>query len=357
MQLDYSLSVNNVSKYFGTFKALSNISFNAKKGEFVTLLGPSGCGKTTLLRIIAGFIEPEEGTIMFGNKIVNDVPPYKRNTAMCFQSYALFPHKSVYENIRFGLRMRKIPENLHREKVDEAMKMVNLTGLEQRKPYELSGGQQQRVALARSIVVRPDILLFDEPLSNLDAKLREKVRIEIRDIQKSVGITTIYVTHDQSEALAISDKILSMNNGAILQEADPRTIYESPNSKFVADFIGVANILSGKLISKKEDQCIFNTEIGEISTNKHYQSIPDKVSLCIRPEDFYPLLEGERPANTNIITGKVENSVYMGNMLDLFIKVNKLLLRANVSNDYKIEQGAIIDIAIPYNKIHIVNEA
>lgn len=212
MLTNYSLSVSSVSKYFGTFKALNNITFNVKKGEFVTLLGPSGCGKTTLLRIIAGFIDPEEGIIMFGDRIVNDVPPNKRNTAMCFQSYALFPHKSVYENVRFGLRMRKVPENLHKEKVEEAMKMVNLTGLEQRRPYELSGGQQQRVALARSIVVKPEILLFDEPLSNLDAKLREKVRIEIRELQKRMGITTIYVTHDQSEALAISDKIKFFTN-------------------------------------------------------------------------------------------------------------------------------------------------
>ena len=350
-----SLSINNIVKKFGDFTALDNISFDIEPGKFVTLLGPSGCGKTTILRVIAGLLEPDEGQIFFNGKIMNDVPPNKRNTAMCFQSYALFPHKTVYENIRFGLRMKKVPDAEQKARIEEAMAMVNITGLGQRKPYELSGGQQQRVALVRMIVVRPDIFLFDEPLSNLDAKLREKVRVEIREVQKTMGITAIYVTHDQAEALAISDTIISMKQGSITQKADPRTIYDFPRTKFVADFIGTANIISAKLGSKKGEFVEVATPIGSFIANNAHQIKDKEIALCIRPEDLHPILTGEeRPENMNIITGKIRNSVYMGNILDLFFKVGDHMIRASISKDYVIEEGAIIDFAIPFDKVLIV---
>ena len=220
---------------------------------------------------------------------------------MCFQSYALFPNKTVYENIRFGLRMRKIPQEEHKDRVEEAMAMVNLTGLGSRKPYELSGGQQQRVALARCIVVRPKLLLFDEPLSNLDAKLREKVRVEIREVQKQLGITAIYVTHDQAEALAISDCIITMNTGTIIQNAAPRDIYDRPNSRFVADFIGTANIIPCSVCAKETNHhYIVESAYGKLSVIDPDSTLNAgaEAYLCIRPEDLHPI--------TSDIRGRVE---------------------------------------------------
>jgi ABC-type Fe3+/spermidine/putrescine transport system ATPase subunit len=346
--------VNNVVKKFGNVTVLKGISFHIEPGEFVTLLGPSGCGKTTILRIIAGFLDPEEGQVLFNDKVVNNVKPNKRNTAMCFQSYALFPNKTVYENIRFGLRMRKVPSDEQRQRVENAIAMVNLTGLGDRKPYELSGGQQQRVALARAIVVNPDILLFDEPLSNLDAKLRERVRMEIREVQKAMGITTIYVTHDQAEALSISDNVIAMSNGTIVQKASPRAIYDYPSTEFVADHIGAANIIPAEMGSAKGDFVEVNTPIGCLYANNFHHIKDQKIALCIRPEDLHPVLKKERMENMNIITGKIRNAIYMGNQLDLFFLVNDYLIRASVPKDYIIEEGATIDFAIPRDKVLVV---
>ena len=283
------LTVRNLNKYYGDFKALDDINFEISEGQFVTLLGPSGCGKTTLLRIIAGFMGSDSGEIYFGDTLMNDVPPEQRDTAMCFQSYALFPNKTVYENIRFGLRMRKVPKDEQRRRVEEAMEMVNLSALGDRKPYELSGGQQQRVSLARCVVVRPKLLLFDEPLSNLDAKLREKVRVEIREVQKHLGITAIYVTHDQAEALAISDRIITMNAGRIMQNAAPREIYDRPSSRFVADFVGTANIVPCAVISRNGSRYTVRSEYGELCAEDPGCSLKvgEKGCLCIRPEDLH----------------------------------------------------------------------
>ena len=345
------LSVRNLVKYFGDFQALGGISFDIEPGHFVTLLGPSGCGKTTLLRLIAGFIEADDGEIMFDGKIMNDIAPEKRNTAMCFQSYALFPHKSVKENIRFGLRMRKVPREQHDDLVAEAVKMVNLEGLEDRKPYELSGGQQQRVSLARAIVVRPNVLLFDEPLSNLDAKLREKVRVEIRELQKNLGITSIYVTHDQAEALAISDEIVSMNHGEIVQIADPRSIYDRPKSRFVADFIGTANIIPGSVVGDSEGVHKFKTPVGEFSSKCELPEDGKNLAICLRPEDFSIVQES---GGLNVFTGKVRNAVYMGNALDLFVQQGEHIVRASVDKQYIVDEGSLINLYVPLDRVHIV---
>ena len=346
------VSICNLVKYFGNFKALDGVSFDIQPGHFVTLLGPSGCGKTTLLRTIAGFLEPDEGEVVFDGKIMNDVPPNKRNTAMCFQSYALFPHKSVYENVRFGLRMRKVPRDDHERRVKEALEMVNMGHLGQRKPYELSGGQQQRVALARAIVVRPDVLLFDEPLSNLDAKLREKVRVEIREVQQNVGITSIYVTHDQAEALAISDKIVSMSGGKIEQIADPRTVYDKPKNRYVADFIGAANIIPGNLVDKEDNLIRIRTPVGDFLSPTALEGDGKDIAVCLRPEDFsiIPTVESA----DNVFTGRVRKAVYMGNALDLFVQKGEHIVRASVDKEYIVTEGSTVSLKISSERVHTV---
>ena len=350
------LYVRNLSKYYGDFQALKHVSFDIEPGHFVTLLGPSGCGKTTLLRTIAGFLEADEGEIYFDDKLINDVPPNKRDTAMCFQSYALFPNKTVYENIRFGLRMHKVPREEHDPRVREAMAMVNLQGLEKRKPYELSGGQQQRVALARAIVVRPQILLFDEPLSNLDAKLREKVRVEIREVQQSTGITAIYVTHDQAEALAISDRIITMSQGEIIQNDDPRSIYDRPNSKYVADFIGTANIIPCTILERKSNQFVVDSAYGKLKALDDDCSLNagSECSMLIRPEDLIPLFDNIEPIQDNKITGNIHNAVYMGNALDLFVQVGGQMLRANISKDYVVKEGTELSFTVKPEKVRLL---
>lgn len=349
------LTIRNLTKYYGDFKALDNISFDISGGQFVTLLGPSGCGKTTLLRIIAGFLTCESGEVYFGDTLMNDVPPNKRDTAMCFQSYALFPNKTVYENIRFGLRMRKVPQEEHKARVEEAMAMVNLTGLGNRKPYELSGGQQQRVALARCIVVRPKLLLFDEPLSNLDAKLREKVRVEIREVQKQLGITAIYVTHDQAEALAISDRIITMNAGTIIQNAAPRDIYDRPNSRFVADFIGTANIIPCSVRAREgEHRHIVDSAYGQLTVVDPDCSLEAGADayLCIRPEDLHPVTPDMDASNS--ISGIVRTAVYMGNLLDMFVDVGDTQLRASITKDWDVQAGNPISFSVAPEKIRLL---
>src|SRR5574344_1750142 len=229
------------------FYAVHDLSLDIKPGSFVTLLGPSGCGKTTTLRMIGGFESPDEGEIYLGDKPINALPPNKRDTAMVFQSYALLPHYNIFDNVAYGLKLRKLPKEEIRDRVLKILDLVELTGMETRMTNQLSGGQQQRVALARALVIEPSVLLFDEPLSNLDAKLRVQMRTEIRRIQQEVGITAIYVTHDQSEAMAISDNIIIMNKGVVAQKGTPQEIYYNPVNEFVADFIGEANFLRGTM--------------------------------------------------------------------------------------------------------------
>jgi len=234
------------SKQTGEVTAVDDVSLEIEKGEFVTLLGPSGCGKTTTLRLIAGFEFPTSGRIILAGQRLDDVPPNRRDMAMVFQSYAIFPHLNVLENITYGLRIKKLAAAEIRRKADEVMKLTQLTGLEDRAPNQLSGGQQQRVALARALVVEPKVLLFDEPLSNLDAKLREEMRFEIRDLQKRLGITAIYVTHAQEEALVMSDRIAIIHQGKLAQLGTPEEIYERPRSRFVADFIGFLGFIPAR---------------------------------------------------------------------------------------------------------------
>src|SRR5262245_44846157 len=242
------LDLEHVSKHFGPTVAVREVSLDVRDGEFVVLLGPSGCGKTTTLRMIAGFLAPTGGKVRVGGKDVTTLPPWKRNAGMVFQSYALFPHLTVAENVAFGLQMRKLPKPEIPGRVAEALALVRLGGLADRLPRQLSGGQQQRVALARALVIRPDVLLLDEPLSNLDAKLRETVRVEIRELQRQLGTTTVMVTHDQEEALIMADRLVVMSEGSVRQVGTQRDLYERPADRFVAGFVGRSNLLPGRMV-------------------------------------------------------------------------------------------------------------
>jgi len=344
------LQLVNITKSFEDFKAVDSISLKVEDGEFITLLGPSGCGKTTTLRTIAGFHSPDSGEVFIKDKLVNNIPPNRRNTGMCFQSYALFPHMTVYENVRFGLRMKKIPLPEQKRRIREALQLVEMEQLAARKPAELSGGQQQRVALARAIVIEPDVLLFDEPLSNLDAKLRESVRVEIRNLQKRLGITSVYVTHDQAEALVISDRVVVMNQGRIEQVDDPFTLYNHPNSSFVAGFIGLANIFTGTVVSQEGDRYMVKAEFGEVLI-KSERALPHReVTFSFRPEDIVLFRKQFR----NRIRGTIRQAIFMGNLTDLFIDVGRVKIRAQMSKGKNYREGETIELSVPENAFRIL---
>ena len=280
------VSIHDATKRFGSVVAVNSVFLSIERGEFFTLLGPSGCGKTTLLRMIAGFYRIDSGDILFGEKIINNVPAHKRDTGMVFQNYAIFPHMTVRENIAYGLKARKIPRNEIKKRVDEALELVQIPKLGERKPNELSGGQQQRVALARAFVIEPSVLLMDEPLSNLDAKLRVQMRTVIKKLQRSLGITTIYVTHDQEEALAISDRIAVMKDGNIMQVGIPTEIYKHPQNLFVAGFVGTSNLINCQCTSSGDGKGILRSGDLEFTVNfaRAHQG-PGVISA--RPEQLF----------------------------------------------------------------------
>ena len=341
-----TLTLSSVTRHYGSFTAVDDLTLKVADGEFVTLLGPSGCGKTTTLRMVAGFMAPDRGEIWFDDRRMTEVPPHRRNTAMVFQSYALFPHMSVADNVAFGLRMRKLPAAEQASRIGEALEMVSLRGLEKRRPGELSGGQQQRVALARAIVTRPDILLFDEPLSNLDAKLREKVRIEIRDLQRRLAITTLYVTHDQSEALAISDRIVVMNGGRIEQEGDPATIYRQPRSAFVADFLGAANIVEVTSIGNGAVE----TPVGHFAIAGDLPAGGNSAKLSWRPEDMQLVPNG----TGNIRDATVRSSVFRGNFTELLVDAAGHSLRAQIDSAVSLREGQRVSFAVRPDRVRII---
>src|SRR6266567_115801 len=297
------IAIHSLSKYYGTSALVDGFELEIDQGELVVFLGPSGCGKTTTLRMIAGFIAPSSGRILVGKRDITAVPAYDRNIGVVFQNYALFPHLSVFENVAFGLRRRKRPETEIRQKVEKALDMVAMGHLASRMPRELSGGQQQRVAIARAVVIEPDVLLLDEPLSNLDAKLRLSIRQEIRRLQKSLGITTILVTHDQEEAMSIADRLVVMKDGKIQQIGPPQQVYAEPANTFVADFIGGANFLTGRVIDNK-----FQTANGLTLAAGHLP--PDCRSVVIRPERIK--ITAERGSLDNAITARIANETFLG---------------------------------------------
>ncbi|MDQ0860976.1 ABC transporter ATP-binding protein [Bacillus sp. V2I10] len=285
------VEIKSAFKQFGHNVVLNGISLEVKQGELLTLLGPSGCGKTTTLNLIAGFLEADEGDVYIKGKKVTKIPPYKRDLGMVFQTYSLFPHMTVYENLSFGLKLRKVPNSEQKKKIARALELVKMSGLENRYPRELSGGQRQRVAISRALVVEPELLLLDEPLSNLDAKLRHELRIEIKRLQKEIGVTTIFVTHDQEEALSLSDRVVVMNKGQIEQISSPTSIYNHPDSEFVFQFIGKSNSFDGKIIavdthkiSVQVEKEITHVDVKNIMGSDRSCSAGDQVKLYIRPE-------------------------------------------------------------------------
>ena len=324
--------LENISKIYqdpktgADFYAVHNTSLTIEPGSFVTLLGPSGCGKTTTLRMIAGFESPDEGEIYLGDEPINELTPNKRDTAMVFQSYALLPHYNIFDNVAYGLKLRKVPKDEIKSRVMRILDLVELTGMESRMTNQLSGGQQQRVALARALVIEPSVLLFDEPLSNLDAKLRVSMRTEIRRIQQEVGITAIYVTHDQSEAMALSDKIIIMNKGVVAQMGTPQEIYYHPNSEFVADFIGEANFLKGRVERIEGENAVLTVEGSEIRVlaTENVQAGKD-CTLVLRPEAAVLADEGGLPC-------RVVLSCFMGSYQNYHVMVGDTLVKLTENN-------------------------
>ncbi|OGL27278.1 MAG: spermidine/putrescine ABC transporter ATP-binding protein [Candidatus Rokubacteria bacterium RIFCSPLOWO2_12_FULL_69_21] len=314
--------LREVVKRFGSVTAVDRASLDVGDGELFTLLGPSGCGKTTLLRLVAGFYRPDAGEIVFGERVVNALPPYERNIGMVFQNYALWPHMTVFANVAYGLRLRKLGRREVESRVMEGLRKVNLSGLEGRYPGQLSGGQQQRVALARALVLNPDFLLLDEPLSNLDAKIRVQVRAEIRKLQKELGITALYVTHDQEEALSLSDRVAVMRDGKVLQVGAPKELYERPLTRFVADFVGTNNFLQGTVRDRRGAELLVETALGS------FRAMPNSgialgaaCVLAIRPEN---VAIGGGPAaapDGNVIRGRVAFASYLGNTLRYDVEV------------------------------------
>src|SRR5262249_33950499 len=291
--------------------AVDGVTLEIVDGELFTLLGPSGCGKTTLLRMIAGFHPVDAGEIRFGERRVDGLAPYERNIGMVFQNYALWPHMTVAANVTYGLRLRRQPKAEIARRLEEGLRKVNLTGLAGRYPGQLSGGQQQRVALARALVLNPDILLLDEPLSNLDAKIRVQVRGEIRTLQRELRITTIYVTHDQEEALSLSDRVAVMREGRVLQIAEPKVLYERPGTRFVADFVGTNNFIGGVCRDVGSDRLVVDTELGTLHGRSAGAVAPgSRCVVAVRPENLTLGGGGE-----NAVSGKIVLSSYLGNAL------------------------------------------
>ena len=322
-----TLSLQALEKRYGTAApAVDKVSLEVGQSEFVALLGPSGCGKTTILRMIAGFVEPTSGRILVGDRDVTHAAPHKRNTAMVFQSYALFPHMTVAQNVGFGLRMRNVAPDEIEKRSKEALRLVQLEHLAARYPRELSGGQQQRVAVARALIVRPDVFLLDEPLSNLDAKLRQSVGLEMRALQQSLGLTTVFVTHDQAEALALADRLVIMSEGKVAQVGTPSEVYSNPANAFVANFLGQANLLAGRVARERE----FQADAGlTITCDTTGWSAGERAILCLRPEN---IVLGERAAQAgNTFTAQRRSRTYQGASTDHVVQLTPSGLELSVN--------------------------
>ncbi|OFK84939.1 ABC transporter ATP-binding protein [Peptoniphilus sp. HMSC062D09] len=339
---NYVIELENVTKSFGDNVILKDFDFKVKKDEFLTILGPSGCGKTTILRLIGGFEEPDEGKILFNGEDITNKEPYERKINTVFQKYALFPHMNVYNNIAFGLNIKKMEKKIIKEKVKEVLKLVNLVGFENREIESLSGGQQQRIAIARALVNEPEVLLLDEPLGALDLKLRQAMQIELKRIQKSVGITFIYVTHDQEEALSMSDTVVVLNNGEIQQMDSPLNIYNEPKNAFVADFIGESNIINAKMLS---DFKVRFLDYDFPCVDKGFKDMED-VEVVVRPEDVLLVDENYQ------IEGTVTSLVFKGVHYEMTVDVGGYSML--VQSTEKREVGEKTGIIIKPDLIHVM---
>ncbi len=346
----YDIRIVNLVKKFGSTTAVNDFNIEIEKGKLVALLGPSGCGKTTLLRLIAGFEKPTSGDIVLRGKVINDVPPQKRNIGIVFQDYAVFPIMNVFDNVAYGLRIKKLPREEINSRVMEYLALVGLTGYEKRMPSQLSGGQQQRVALARALVTNPDLLLLDEPLSNLDAALRLRIRKEIKKIQRKLGITAIFVTHDQEEALSIADKIYVMRRGILMQGGSPREIYNNPKNDFVANFIGKSNIFYGKVVDADEnyykvgiDGSFFNVSRGKYGVDRDIE-IDRDVWVSIRPHFLSVRRNGDSSSvndNDNRINGNLNRGVARVNYIEY--------LGSYTKGELKLESGLVMEFELSHS--------
>lgn len=345
MENNIIIDLKNISKEYDGVDVLRNINLYIRKNEFLTLLGPSGCGKTTTLRIIGGFEQPTTGDIMFEGKRINDVPPFRRQINTVFQKYALFPHMNVFENIAFGLKIKKVPDSEIKDRVKRILKLVNLSGYEKRDVDSLSGGQQQRIAIARALVNEPKVLLLDEPLGALDLKLRKEMQIELKDMQKRVGITFIYVTHDQEEALTMSDTIIVMDKGEIQQIGTPEDIYNEPKNAFVADFIGESNIIEGTMIN---DLLVDFADTRFICVDKGFgENTP--VDIVIRPEDIKVV-----PKEEGMLTGMVTSVTFKGVHYEMMVqeKEREWMIHSTVMEPV----GTNIGMVFEPESIHIMKK-
>lgn len=368
------LRIQNLTKYYGSVKAVDNISLAIDEGQFLTLLGPSGCGKTTTIRLIAGLEEPDGGQILLNDEVISEKnrvkPPERRNMGMVFQSYAVWPHMTVFENVAFTLRMKKIPKSEIAKRVQDVLDLVGLSALGQRYPTQLSGGQQQRVALARALVAEPSILLLDEPLSNLDTLLRESMRYEIRALQKRVGITAVYVTHSQEEALTMSDLIAVMKDGRIHQLGTPFEVYNRPTNRFVASFIGLANFFRGAYVGQEGDFRVLRLSTGAVirfaseSANGAAKQ-GEQIEVMIRPENITLARAGERGdrpdeqnALMNALPGRITRASFAGNVIEYFVDVHEaqapIRIQANPSRLFEVDEQVELRF-LPFN-VHRLSE-
>lgn len=347
------IEISNALKKYGDNVVISNLNLDIKEGEFFTLLGPSGCGKTTLLRMIAGFNSIEGGDFYFNDKRINDMDPGLRNIGMVFQNYAIFPHLSVRDNVAFGLTNRKVDKAQIEERTNQFLNLMQIYEFKDRMPERLSGGQQQRVALARALVIQPDVLLMDEPLSNLDAKLRFEMRSVIKEIQHKVGITCVYVTHDQEEAMAISDRIAVMNKGVIQQIGSPKDLYQRPQNIFVATFIGHTNIIESKLENRDGKYYLIISDKEIVVNNIKEETVSQNVKVSVRPEEFYIDDNGQ-------IEGKIIDSIFLGLNTHYTVKINgiknnvELVQESSINNIIPVD--TLIKLNIKKEKINIFNE-
>ena len=351
VRLDHISKIYQDPKTGKDFYAVKDTSLTIEPGSFVTLLGPSGCGKTTTLRMIAGFESPDEGEIYLGDEAINALTPNKRDTAMVFQSYALLPHYNVFDNVAYGLKLRKVPKDEIKRRVMAILDLVELTGMEGRMTNQLSGGQQQRVALARALVIEPSVLLFDEPLSNLDAKLRVSMRTEIRRIQQRVGITAIYVTHDQSEAMALSDQIIVMKNGVVEQMGTPQEIYYHPKNEFVADFIGEANFLRGTMTGRENGHAVIRVEGHDMPVADRPDMEPGReYTIVLRPEAAHLSDEGGVPCRVSL-------SCFMGSYQNYHVQLGDIriaLTEYNPQNKRIYNVGEECRLVFEPDEVHVL---
>jgi spermidine/putrescine transport system ATP-binding protein len=363
--MDTSVQLRDVTKRFGDVEAVRSLDLDIARGEFFTLLGPSGCGKTTTLRVIAGFEEPDTGTVLIDGADVEGLAPFRRPTNTVFQSYALFPHLSVEENVAFGLKRKRVPREEMQTRVGEELERVGLSAEAKRKPHQLSGGQQQRVALARALVNRPSVLLLDEPLGALDLKLRKRLQVELKDIQRDVGITFVYVTHDQEEALTMSDRIAVMNDGVVEQVAEPEQVYDRPATTFVAGFIGVSNLMPGQ-VTKAGDPGEVELDAGvSVHASVNGFRAGERCHAVVRPEKLQIHLAEDRPdAELPNVEGMVESSLYLGTATQIVVRlpdnVPMTVLVANIDEDERQRLpggGAKVRLSWAPDHMHVVRES